>query len=69
MRSGPVAGRNAIAEVNQQREREERLNDFEARLVAKEMELNGRLTTADTTSKLEAKLRSVIEVRGDSRHT
>lgn len=57
--TGAVAGRNAKIEVDQLYQRERELNDGEARLSAKEMDLNGKLAIAN---RVEAVLATVTQV-------
>lgn len=59
---GPIAGRNAMSQLNDQAEREKQLQDWEAMLRAKEMELNGRHAAVSTTYHVETSLESIREV-------
>ncbi|KAK5127861.1 hypothetical protein LTR85_004978 [Meristemomyces frigidus] len=51
---GVVAGRNAIQEVTEHAQRETELKEWEARLAAKEMEVNGRLVQVNAPDNVEA---------------
>ncbi|KAK5133228.1 hypothetical protein LTR08_008063 [Meristemomyces frigidus] len=53
------AGRNAIEEVSQHARRETELGELEARLAAKEMELNGKLAEARTAENLGFIIQSI----------
>ncbi|KAK4546551.1 hypothetical protein LTR36_001768 [Oleoguttula mirabilis] len=57
--NGVVAGRNAIEEVNQHALRESELMEWEARLAAKEMKLNGRSVQVCAPTNIEAILESI----------
>ena len=60
---GAVAGRNAISEVSQHLAREDKLKETEARLAAKEMELNGKLAKVRACDDLEEVLGNIGKVR------
>ena len=57
-----VAGRNAIEEIHQHARREMELAELEARLAAKEMELNGRLANARTDVRFGRVMQSIEQV-------
>ena len=66
LRSGPVAGRNATFQLDHQAQREKQLKDWEARLIAKDMELNGKQISNKDSNGVQDVVRNVKEVCSDS---
>ena len=63
---GAMAGRNAMSQLDEFGQREKGLKDWEARLAAKEMALNGRPTTTHKLDHTLAVVGRIYEVHSNT---